>query len=64
VQTPVDEQLRREASRYSLRYACQNCAHFAPETGTCAEGYPNHDHVAAPLETTRTLIFCKSFELW
>jgi hypothetical protein len=63
MRTPVDATLRREAARYRLRFGCGDCAHFDPETGGCAEGYPNHAHRDVLLDAADALEFCKSFEL-
>ena len=61
--TRVDARLRREAAELALRFSCEQCAHFAPDTASCANGYPNHAHVDARLESRETLTFCKEFEL-
>jgi hypothetical protein len=61
--TEVDAQLREEAKRYRLRFACPDCAYFESETRTCSEGYPNHDHVNPELHCRQVVVFCKSFEL-
>jgi hypothetical protein len=61
--TPVDERLRHEVERYRLRFACEDCVYFASDTGTCSEGYPNHEHKDASLRGRSILVFCKSFEL-
>lgn len=59
----VDEPLRRDARAFELRFRCEDCAHFDPSTGRCAEGYPNEQHRRVALESVTTLSFCKSFEL-
>jgi hypothetical protein len=64
VRTEVDAELRRDATRYGLRYACEDCAYFVAPTGGCAEGFPNAMHRARPLDVeTTALVFCKRFEL-
>ena len=63
MRTPVDERLRAEALTYGLRYACEHCAHFDAERGSCAEGYPNEGHRETRIEDALSLEFCKSFEL-
>jgi hypothetical protein len=60
----VDEQLRAEARRFGLLFACPSCVEFDPETGGCALGYPNDVHVDPSLEGREELVFCKAFELW
>jgi hypothetical protein len=61
--TRVDEQLRREAERFALRFGCESCAHFEPGARTCANGYPNAAHVDERLGSREALAFCKEFEL-
>lgn len=63
METTVDDALRREVAVYRLRFGCEHCAHFEPERGTCAEGFPNAPHRGVNLETSAGLSFCKSFEL-
>jgi len=64
VRTRVDDRLRQEAATFSLRFACDDCAHFhvgAGGVGRCSLGYPaapRRDALQAP-----TLELCKSFEL-
>jgi hypothetical protein len=61
--TLVDQQLREEASRFKLAFACPSCA-WLDDAGACALGYPNADHLDARLdESRREVIFCKAFEL-
>lgn len=58
----VDERLRGEARRFGLVHTCDRCAHFEPDSGGCANGYPNAAHRRS-LEGAETLEFCKEFEL-
>ena len=64
MRTQVDDRLRREAARFSLRFACDDCAHFDADVdggGRCSLGYPaapRRDALEAP-----DLELCKSFEL-
>jgi hypothetical protein len=67
MKTRVDDRLRDEARRYSLRFACEDCAHFAMvqrgplRDGVCSLGYP-----AAPRRSAledASLELCKEFEL-
>ena len=64
MRTQVDDRLRREAARFSLRFACDDCAHFradVEEGQRCSLGYPaapRRDAIHAP-----DLELCKSFEL-
>jgi hypothetical protein len=62
VKTLVDARLCDEARRFELRLACEDCAHFCPESRACAHGYPNR--VERRLEAARELEFCKEFELY
>lgn len=59
----VDSQLRGEAERFALRFGCESCAHFAPETSSCGNGYPTGPHLAVDLSRVDALLFCKEFEL-
>jgi hypothetical protein len=61
--TKVDERLIDEAARFSLRFACEDCAHGSDERGRllCSLGYPPAPRRDALGETH--LDFCKSFEL-
>jgi hypothetical protein len=59
----VDEQLRLEARRFALRFGCESCAHFAPETARCGNGYPTAPHRGIDLERCESLEFCKDFEV-
>lgn len=61
--TRVDRQLREEASRFALRFCCESCVHFAPDTRSCGNGYPTEPHSAVDLARARTLEFCKEFEV-
>jgi hypothetical protein len=59
----VDAQLREEAETFSLRFGCESCAHFAPETRACGNGYPTAPHLGVELARVPALLFCKEFEL-
>jgi hypothetical protein len=63
MRTRVDDAFRDEASRFRLRFQCENCANFAVETATCANGYPNAAHRRVELTLVQELEFCKDFEL-
>jgi hypothetical protein len=68
VRTRVDARLRDEAARYSLRFACEDCAHFDPDCGRCSLEYPaapRRDALLAPpaRDGTTELELCKEFEL-
>ena len=61
MKTGVDEQLRDEAARYRLRFACDDCAHFDADGARCSLAFP-----AAPRRDAlegAELELCKSFEL-
>ena len=62
MKTVVDERLRDEARAFSLRFACEDCAHFEPETVRCGNGYPTAPHARVDLAVRRTLEFCKEFD--
>ncbi len=59
----VDERFVEQAKRFSLRFTCESCAHYDPDTGGCGNGYPNQPHRAIEIERVRELAFCKEFEL-
>jgi hypothetical protein len=59
----VDERLRSEAARFALRFGCESCAHFAPETQSCGNGYPTAPHLRLDLTRVSGLEFCKEFEV-
>jgi hypothetical protein len=64
MKTRVDANFRQEAQRFHLSFTCEACAHFAPESGACGNGYPNEAHRATALEApSGELEFCKEFEL-
>jgi hypothetical protein len=75
VRTRIDDRLRAEASRFSLRFACPDCAWHDQERGACALGFPNEEHARADLgigsppgeeqgpEERTEVVFCKTFEL-
>jgi hypothetical protein len=62
-QSRVDERLRDEANRFRLRFGCEDCAHFAPESARCGNGYPTRPHLGVDLGRVQTLEFCKEFEV-
>lgn len=59
----VDERLRLEAAQFALRFGCESCAHFAPETTACGNGYPTRPHLGVDLAQVESLEFCKAFEV-
>lgn len=59
----VDSRLREEAARFALRFGCESCAHFAPETSACGNGYPTEPHRGIDLSRVASLAFCKEFEV-
>jgi hypothetical protein len=61
--TRIDERLRDEARSYAFCFTCERCAHFAPETSKCGNGYPTEPHRDIELEARHELAFCKEFEL-
>lgn len=63
MRTHVDESLKDDAARWRFRFACEACAYFAPDSGSCANGYPNQNLRGARLAPGRWLEFCKEFEL-
>lgn len=59
-----DERFRRERARYRLRFTCEDCALFDPQTERCAHGFPTERHRTARYDDPDArLLFCKEFEL-
>ncbi|HTQ43854.1 MAG TPA: hypothetical protein VMI75_13925 [Polyangiaceae bacterium] len=61
MRTRVDARLREEATRYALRFACEDCAHFVPASERCSLEYPASPRRDALL--AHELELCKEFEL-
>ncbi len=61
MRTKVTLQLLDEAARFSLRYACDDCAHFLVSTARCAHGYPTGERTGE-LREGREIEFCKEWE--
>jgi hypothetical protein len=61
VRTRVDSRLREEAARYSLRFACDDCAHFDADAEKCSLEYPASPRRDALQDAELDL--CKEFEL-
>jgi hypothetical protein len=59
----VDALLRAEASAFALRFACDDCAHFAAKQQACAHGYTERPSLSDLGPESATLAFCKEFEL-
>ena len=64
MKTRVDDRLRREAARFSFRFACDDCVHASRKGARplgCSLGYPlaprREDLSRAEIE------LCKTFEL-
>jgi hypothetical protein len=62
MKTRIDDQLRREARQFRLRFTCEDCAHFEVAESRCVEGYPNAEHRDSSL-TGAEVLFCKLFEV-
>ena len=71
MKTRVDQRFQDEARAASLRFRCDDCAHFDParslvpgdsEKG-CAHGYPTGPHRPVDLAVGAVVVFCKEFEL-
>ncbi len=74
MKTQVDARLAAETARFDLRFACEDCVHFAPERDpTCGHGWPLRLHRSAIPRGAdadganelqpEPLSFCKEFEL-
>jgi hypothetical protein len=62
MKTRADARLREEAARFALRFACDDCAHFAHAEARCAHGYPPEPRRDA-IDRDPFVVFCKEFEL-
>jgi len=67
---PVRVRLQVEADTFGLRWACEECAHFAPVAERCAHRYPTEAHRRVALVASQGAAsgnvldaFCKEFEL-
>jgi hypothetical protein len=63
VKHPVNAQLQREAARFALRFACEDCVHFDADRVRCTHGYVERPSRADLAELGGLLAFCKEFEL-
>ncbi len=61
---PQDALFREEASRYQLKWNCEDCCRFMEAEASCAHGFPTEKHRKARyLDPDAGLHFCKEFEL-
>lgn len=60
----VDEEFRDQVRRFALRFGCESCMHFDTEGQSCCNGYPTAPHLRLDLDSIRSLLFCKMFELY
>ncbi len=60
MKTVVDERLRDEAKRFSLKHRCDDCVHGASDN-TCANMWPTEEH-RLPIADNPIVVFCKEFE--
>ena len=52
-----------EASRFSLRYTCEDCGNFDAARERCRHEWPTEKHRrAASGEARPEVVFCKEFE--
>jgi len=61
--TLVDDVLRREQKEFAFCFGCEACAYHDPDSGLCANGYPNAAHLGVDLARAEVVAFCKEFEL-
>jgi hypothetical protein len=55
-----------EATRFNLRWRCQECVYQRPSDGQCSVGWPNEALGAASgdaIDAFNAPIFCKAFEI-
>ncbi len=63
MKSPVDDDLRREMAEFSLRFTCEACIHYDPDSRACSNGFPTEPHRHVDLRRVREIEFCKLFEL-
>jgi hypothetical protein len=63
VKHTVDRQLSEPARTFSLRFACEDCAHFDAERARCVHGYVERPSANALEQPGGVIAFCKEFEL-
>jgi hypothetical protein len=63
MKTPVDPRLRDEAQRFAFRFACDDCAHFDPDSARCSLQYPATLRHGALTSGAPAIELCKTFEL-
>jgi hypothetical protein len=59
----VDRGLFEQARLFSLRFACEDCAHFDAERARCVHGYVEGPCAGALERPGGDVAFCKEFEL-
>jgi len=52
-----------ESERFQLRFCCEDCGHFDPQSEHCAHEWPSDSHRRRTAQEERQLDFCKEFEL-
>jgi len=60
MKTRVTLRFLEESRRFVLRYACDDCAHFADDV--CGNRYPMGERRDRTLRENDELSFCKEFE--
>lgn len=60
MRTRVDLRFLVEAKEFSLRFTCDDCAHFDGER--CAHGYPEGERRDRSVREGDEIAFCKEFE--
>ncbi len=61
MKTQVTPQLKQEARRFRLQFACPHCAYYDEARDCCSEGYPHQEHRDPDLKAPE-ILFCKLFE--
>lgn len=59
----VNDAFRAEASRYGLRFTCEDCVCFDEQAQRCSHSYPTQEHRQVDLQQAQHVVFCKEFEL-
>lgn len=58
------QSFRDQRARFALRFTCEDCAMWDPDSDACAHGYPTAEHrLLRYTDPTAPLVFCKDFQL-
>jgi hypothetical protein len=61
--TPVDLDFCQQIKRFTLKFCCDDCAHYDPAGRECSLGYHTTPHASSHATPGGSVVFCKTFEL-